>query len=176
MLVRESNRAIGSSPKITAHQLGLLHRAFSVFLVDDKGRLLLQQRNTHKYHSGGLWANTCCGHPCPGERTIAAATRRLLEEMGVSSRLIFLVRTRYCAWVGPEMVENELVYLYFGKLHEPPRPNPVEVGAIDYLTLNTLVRSCAREPHKFSAWLLHYVANHCGDLRRAVDGTRHAAA
>ena len=82
ILVDESNRAIGAAPKQAIHVAGLLHRAFSIFMVDARGRILLQQRNPRKYHSGGLWANSCCGHPRPGERTVTAARRRLNEELG----------------------------------------------------------------------------------------------
>src|SRR5207237_222810 len=83
ILVDESNRAVGSAGKLAIHRSGLLHRAFSIFMVDAHGRVLLQQRHPKKYHSGGLWANSCCGHPRPGEKTITAARRRLGEELGV---------------------------------------------------------------------------------------------
>src|SRR5258708_12320933 len=76
ILVDESNRALGAAPKQDIHLQGLLHRAFSIFMVDDRGRILLQQRNPRKYHSAGLWANSCCGHPRPGERTVTASRRR----------------------------------------------------------------------------------------------------
>src|SRR5262249_28742803 len=89
ILVDECNRAVGTGGKEAVHRAGLLHRAFSIFLVDGDGRIVLQQRHPRKYHSGGLWANSCCGHPRPGERTIAAAARRLNEELGVTSALTF---------------------------------------------------------------------------------------
>src|ERR1700732_2799166 len=85
ILVDESNRAIGSAGKTLITRTGLLHRAFFNFIVDDRARILLQQRNPNKYHSGGLWANSCCGHPRPGERTMPAARRRLDEEIGTAS-------------------------------------------------------------------------------------------
>src|SRR6202008_3739483 len=83
ILVDESNRAVGAAEKHAAHRAGLLHPAFSFFVVDERGRILLQQRSPGKYHSGGLWANSCCGHPRPGERTIAAPRPRLNAESGV---------------------------------------------------------------------------------------------
>src|SRR3954466_12617715 len=95
ILVDEHNRAAGTAGKQAVHRAGLLHRAFSIFLVDSKGRIVLQQRHPRKYHSGGLWANSCCGHPRPGERTIAAAARRLDEELGVASALRFGFYDRY---------------------------------------------------------------------------------
>ncbi|MBV8289625.1 MAG: NUDIX domain-containing protein, partial [Hyphomicrobiales bacterium] len=85
ILVDERNRATGSAGKTAIHRAGLLHRAFSIFVVDARGRIVVQQRSPDKYHSGGLWANSCCGHPRCGERTIAAARRRLNEELGVTS-------------------------------------------------------------------------------------------
>src|SRR5262249_61960364 len=85
ILVDEGNRATGSAGKTAIHRAGLLHRAFSIFIVDERGRIVLQQRSPKKYHSGGLWANSCCGHPRPGERTVTAARRRLAEERGVDS-------------------------------------------------------------------------------------------
>jgi isopentenyl-diphosphate delta-isomerase type 1 len=84
ILVDEGNRTVGAAPKQTIHRQGLLHRAFSIFMLDARGRILLQRRNPRKYHSGGLWANSCCGHPRPGERTVTAARRRLNEELGVT--------------------------------------------------------------------------------------------
>ena len=124
ILVDESNRATGSGGKAAIHRAGLLHRAFSIFVVDDRGRLLLQQRNPKKYHSGGLWANSCCGHPRPGERTVAAARRRLNEELGVASDLAFGFFSRYRTELDNGMHENEFVYVYFGPLQSRPRPGP----------------------------------------------------
>src|SRR5215207_10202007 len=95
ILVDEGNRATGAAGKTAVHRDGLLHRAFSIFLVDDRARLVLQQRNPKKYHSGGLWANSCCGHPRPGERTMTAARRRLSEELGVTAALSFGFFSRY---------------------------------------------------------------------------------
>src|SRR5215470_3815873 len=124
ILVDESNRAIGVAGKHAVHRAGLLHRAFSIFVVDDRGRILLQQRNPKKYHSGGLWANSCCGHPRPGERTVTAARRRLKEELGVSAALSFGFFARYRAELDHGMQENEFVYVYFGALAMEPRPDP----------------------------------------------------
>ena len=116
ILVDERNRATGSGGKAAIHRAGLLHRAFSIFVVDERGRILLQQRNPQKYHSGGLWANSCCGHPRPGERTVVAARRRLNEELGVTSDLSFGFFSRYRTELDNGMHENEFVYVYFGPL------------------------------------------------------------
>ena len=97
ILVDAGDRAIGTAPKLAAHREGLLHRAVSVQLRDHSGRLLLQKRHIGKYHSGGLWSNTCCSHPRPGEDTVAAAQRRLLEEMGIACSLTRLFTASYRA-------------------------------------------------------------------------------
>src|SRR5215470_5924207 len=126
ILVDEGNRATGSAGKTAIHRAGLLHRAFSIFIVDERGRILLQQRSPKKYHSGGLWANSCCGHPRAGERTIAAARRRLGEELGVTGDLAFGFFARYQTPLDHGMHENEFVYVYFGALKSQPNPHPDE--------------------------------------------------
>src|SRR3979490_293525 len=97
ILVDEANRAIGTGGKMAVHRAGALHRAFSIFVIDKRGRILLQQRAAQKYHSGELWANSCCGHPRPGERTVSAARRRLNEELGVTDPLSVGFFARYRA-------------------------------------------------------------------------------
>src|SRR5438045_6594578 len=129
ILVDENNRAVGTGGKNAVHRAGLLHRAFSIFLVDAQGRLVLQQRHPHKYHSGGLWANSCCGHPRPGERTITAAARRLNEELGIDDSLRFGFFARYRADLDHGMHENEFVYVYFGAINGSPKRDPAEVAA-----------------------------------------------
>src|SRR5882672_3367199 len=121
ILVDQRNRAIGRAEKWAVHVEGRLHRAFSIFLVDAHGRLLLQRRSRAKYHSAGLWANSCCGHPRPGERTVAAARRRLDEELGVGDPLRFGFFARYRAELDHGMQENEFVYVYFGRLESQAR-------------------------------------------------------
>src|ERR1700674_2946332 len=134
ILVDEGNRATGSAGKSIIHRSGLLHRAFSIFIVDDQARIVLQRRNPRKYHSGGLWANTCCGHPRPGERTIAAARRRLNEELGITTALSFGFFARYRTELDNGMHENEFVYVYFGRLSAAPRPTPAEIVDVALLS------------------------------------------
>ena len=124
ILVDEGNRSAGTAGKMAVHRAGLLHRAFSIFIVDERGRIVLQQRSAKKYHSAGLWANSCCGHPRPGERTLAAAHRRLNEELGIASPLSFGFYSRYRADLDHGMHENEFVYVYFGALTAQPCPDP----------------------------------------------------
>jgi isopentenyl-diphosphate Delta-isomerase len=166
ILVDEHNRAVGTAGKNAVHRSGLLHRAFSIFLVDSQGRLVLQQRHPRKYHSGGLWANSCCGHPRPGERTIAAAARRLDEELGVASALSFGFYARYQGGLGNGMQENEFVYVYFGPLAARLRPDPAEVSAVAFLSVDEIVRRIKRAPAAYTYWLRHYFHNHAKEIAR----------
>ena len=168
ILVDEGNRALGTATKLAIHQAGLLHRAFSIFMVDARGRMLLQRRNPRKYHSGGLWANSCCGHPRPGERTVTAARRRLNEELGISDPLEFGFFARYCAELDHGMQENELVYVYFGRLLSPTRPDPAEVSGLDLVSLAELKRRIGAKPAAFTYWMKHYVRHHAGEIAREV--------
>jgi isopentenyl-diphosphate delta-isomerase len=164
ILVDENNRAIGSAGKTAVHRAGLLHRAFSIFLVDARGRIVLQQRSPEKYHSGGLWANSCCGHPRPGERTLAAARRRLEEELGVRSPLSFGFFSRYHTDFGNGMQENEFVYVYFGSLRSQPRPDPAEVSKVEFASPAEISRRIKQRPNSFTYWMKHYVRNHLTDI------------
>jgi isopentenyl-diphosphate delta-isomerase len=164
ILVDEANRATGTAGKTAVHRDGLLHRAFSIFIVDDRGRILLQQRSPKKYHSGGLWANSCCGHPRPGERTLTAARRRLGEELGITGDLEFGFYARYQAPLDHGMQENEFVYVYFGGLNSRPQPHPDEIAAIEFLPFDEIGRRLKQEPESFSAWFRHYFAHHHTDI------------
>jgi isopentenyl-diphosphate delta-isomerase len=168
ILVDESNRALGAAPKQAIHLQGLLHRAFSIFMVDGRGRILLQQRNPRKYHSGGLWANSCCGHPRPGERTVTAARRRLNEELGVTDPLTFGFFARYRADLDHGMRENELVYVYFGRLQSQAKPDPAEVADLEFLSLREISARIKRKPGTFTYWMKHYVRHHGGEIARHI--------
>ena len=169
ILVDERNRAVGTAGKDAVHRKGLLHRAFSIFLVDGRGSILLQQRSRQKYHSGGLWANTCCGHPRPGERTMTAARRRLHEELGVTAALSFGFFSRYRADLDHGMQENEYVYVFFGRLRDEPRPDPAEVAAVQSLSLDEIKRRIDKRPQSFTYWLRHYFEHHLAEIARHVD-------
>lgn len=176
ILVDARNRAIGAGDKQAVHSAGRLHRAFSIFLVADDGRLLLQQRHPGKYHSGGLWANSCCGHPRPGERTAAAARRRLGEELGAVAALRFGFRARYCTSLENGLTENEIVYVYFGPAPAALAPNPLEVSALTRLSLEELQADIARRPTRYAYWLRYYLKNHFAAIRREVSAIRKLAA
>lgn len=168
ILVDERNRALGRAEKWAVHQKGLLHRAFSIFLVDPAGRLLLQRRSAAKYHSAGLWANSCCGHPRPGERTAAAARRRLREELGATAPLRFGFRARYRTELPNGLIENEIVYVYFGPAPARFSLNPDEVSEVGWMTLAELNRDIARHPRRYAYWLRYYLKKHYPALQRAI--------
>ncbi|MCI3934163.1 isopentenyl-diphosphate Delta-isomerase [Streptomyces sp. AN091965] len=154
-LVDEDGRTIGTAEKLAAHQApGRLHRAFSVFLFDEQGRLLLQQRALGKYHSPGVWSNTCCGHPYPGEAPFAAAARRTFEELGVSPSLLAEAGTVRYNHPDPEsgLVEQEYNHLFVGMVQAELRPDPSEVGETVFVTAGELAERHAQGP--FSAWFM----------------------
>ncbi|MGW2212961.1 isopentenyl-diphosphate Delta-isomerase [Streptomyces sp. NPDC001781] len=154
-LVDENGVTTGTAEKLAAHQPpGLLHRAFSVFLFDERGRLLLQQRALGKYHSPGVWSNTCCGHPYPDEAPFAAAARRTHEELGVSPSLLAQAGTVRYNHPDPAsgLVEQEYNHLFVGLVQQAPAPDPEEVGETAFVTAAELAERHAREP--FSAWFM----------------------
>ncbi|MDF3146318.1 MULTISPECIES: isopentenyl-diphosphate Delta-isomerase [unclassified Streptomyces] len=154
-LVDENGVTIGTAEKLAAHQPpGQLHRAFSVFLFDERGRLLLQQRALGKYHSPGVWSNTCCGHPYPGEAPFAAAARRTHEELGVSPSLLAEAGTVRYNHPDPDsgLVEQEYNHLFVGLVQSPLRPDSEEVGATAFVTSAELTERHAKDT--FSSWFM----------------------
>jgi isopentenyl-diphosphate delta-isomerase len=152
VLVDERDRPLGDADKLDAHRQGRLHRAFSVFVVDGVGRLLLQRRAASKYHSGRLWSNTCCGHPRPGENTRAAAERRLAEEMGLGCPLEAVGAFVYRAPLG-DLVEHEYDHVFRGRFEGDPRPDPAEVEAWRWMPLEDLHADLAAYPGTYTVWL-----------------------
>ena len=176
ILVDEKNRAVGSGGKTSVHRAGLLHRAFSIFIVDDQGRILLQRRSRQKYHSGGLLANSCCGHPRPGETTLVAARRRLTEELGITAPLTFGFYSRYRADLDRGMQENEFVYVYFGPLTAQPNPDPAEVSDVEFASSEEITRRIGHQPDGFVYWLRHYFQNHGPQIARLARRASRTAA
>jgi isopentenyl-diphosphate delta-isomerase len=170
-LVDEQGRALGTMPKLAAHAApGHLHRAISVFLLDEDGRLLLQRRAAGKYHSGGLWSNTCCSHPAPGEAPLAAGVRRVGEELGVATTGLAEAGTVIYRVSDPVsgLVEHEYNHLLVGRTAGTPDPDPAEVGELTGVTLDELARMRAATP--FTAWfpaVLDAVRPALEDLTRA---------
>lgn len=153
VLVDELDNATGIMEKLEAHRKGALHRAFSVFIFNDRDELILQRRAPGKYHSAGLWTNTCCGHPRPGEVLIAAAQRRLLEEMGIACELQHHFEFTYSANVGNGLQENEFDHVFTGRYSGAPVPDPEEADAWRAITLDALELEMAMEPQRFTPWL-----------------------
>ncbi len=154
ILVDADDRAIGTAEKLAAHRHGgRLHRAFSIFLFDAGGRMLLQQRAASKYHFPLLWTNACCGHPRPGEELVAAAGRRLGEELGVEASLRPVFAFVYEA-EDPEtgLAENEYDHVLVGRLASEPRPDPAEVAALAWWEPSALQREVAERPGRYSPW------------------------
>lgn len=164
ILVDEANREIGVSAKIETHKHGVLHRAFSIFLFSADGRTLVQRRAVTKYHSGGEWANTCCGHPRPGEPIVQAAQRRLHEELGMEADLEEAFHIRYKALLANDMIENEYVHVFVGLSTHKPVPNPSEVCEYGYHNLDSLADGSAISTDRQTAWLRHYMAHHLQQL------------
>jgi isopentenyl-diphosphate Delta-isomerase len=143
----------GQMDKMEAHEKGLLHRAFSVFIFNSKRELLLQQRAMSKYHSRGLWTNTCCSHPRIGESNIFAAKRRLMEEMGMDCELNYLFRFTYKATFENGLTEHEIDHVFFGMSDQLPVINKEEVESFKYVDLDTLKKEIVVNPSAYTPWL-----------------------
>ncbi|RZK36983.1 MAG: isopentenyl-diphosphate Delta-isomerase [Pedobacter sp.] len=153
ILVDNLDKALGTMSKTEAHRLGKLHRAFSVFIFNSKGELLLQQRALDKYHSAGKWTNTCCSHPRPFEETEKAAHRRLMEEMGMSCELNYMFNFVYKAEFDNELIEHEFDHVFFGKSDQLPIVNDEEVASFKYISLDDLATDLNHNPSRYTAWL-----------------------
>jgi isopentenyl-diphosphate delta-isomerase len=149
--------------KIEAHRRGLLHRAVSVFIFNDRNELLLQRRAAGKYHSPSKWTNTCCTHPLPEEIPLMTAQRRLIEEMGLVATLTEIFTFSYQTDVGGGLIENEFDHVFFGVSNQNPDPDPAEVSDWDWVTIENLEKELIRNPGEYSPWLrqcLSEVVNH----------------
>lgn len=158
ILVDENDNPLGQQEKLLAHKLAQCHRAFSVFIyrknVNNEIEILLQQRHREKYHCGGLWTNTCCGHPRPGETTLDAATRRLFEEMGIQSELKEVGVFHYIAPFENGLTENEVDHVFIGTLqNEAITPNSEEVQDYRWVTLQNLKIELHEKAAQFTPWL-----------------------
>lgn len=152
ILVNELDQPIGVMEKLEVHQKGLLHRAFSVFIFNDKGELLLQQRALNKYHSAGLWTNTCCSHPRPEEDTLVAAKRRLIEEMGIETHLTHKTHFIYKTGFENGLTEHEFDHIYFGNYSQMPHINKNEVETFVWMHPQKIIDEISTQPEKFTSW------------------------
>jgi isopentenyl-diphosphate delta-isomerase len=152
VLVNEQDKAIGIEDKIRAHLLGVLHRAFSVFVINSAGQLLVQRRALTKYHSQGLWSNTCCGHPRPGETIAHASRRRLREEMGFESNLNEVFSFVYRANLEDGLIENEYDHVLVGFFEGVPKPDPAEISEWRWLDTAGLSLDIKNHPENYTCW------------------------
>lgn len=153
VLVDADDVEVGTMSKSRAHQEGRLHRAFSIFLFNREGRLLLQRRSALKYHSAGLWTNSCCSHPRPGEPVVLAAKRRLKEELGVSCDLSSEFTFTYRAEVGHGLIEHEFDHVFFGTYDGAVVPDASEVSEVRWMRMNDLADDLRTSGSSYTAWL-----------------------
>lgn len=152
ILVNEEDHPIGQMEKMEAHEKGLLHRAFSVLIFNSSEQVLLQKRASSKYHSGGLWTNTCCSHPRPGETVLDAANRRLMEEMGMTADLTERFHFIYKTDLDNHLVEHELDHVLVGQSDDLPTLNPDEAEDFKYINLETLKEELKSSPENYTVW------------------------
>jgi isopentenyl-diphosphate Delta-isomerase len=158
----------GSMEKLAAHEKGLLHRAFSIFIFNDQDELLLQRRADGKYHSSGLWSNTCCSHPGPGEEVTVAAHRRLQEEMGFDCDLNEVFSLTYKAAVGNGLTEHEYDHVLVGRCNASPQANLDEVQEWKWISLNPLSEDILRFPDQYTNWLKLIIRFKAPELLRGL--------
>lgn len=167
ILVDENDQPIGTMEKIEAHEKALLHRAFSVFIINQKGEIMLQQRASHKYHSPLLWTNTCCSHQRVGETNLEAGKRRLQEEMGFEVPLKELFHFIYKAPFDNGLTEHELDHVMIGYYNEEPNINPEEVESWKWMGIEEIRKDMTENPEIYTVWFkiifdefYHYIESH----------------
>ena len=167
ILVNQNDEQIGLMPKMEAHQKAVLHRAFSVFVLNDKNEIMLQQRAHQKYHSPLLWTNTCCSHQRDGETNIQAGTRRLFEEMGFETGLKELFHFIYKAPFENGLTEHELDHVMIGYYNDEPKINPDEVESWKWMSIEEVEKDIQLQPEIYTVWFkiifdefYHFLENH----------------
>jgi isopentenyl-diphosphate Delta-isomerase len=152
VLVNEQDEQIGLLEKTATHEQGLLHRAFSVFLFNTKGEMLMQKRALSKYHSPGLWSNACCSHPLQNEQVIDAASRRLQEELGIKTELTYKFNFIYKAELDNGLTEHEFDHVFTGVYEGQLNLNKDEVDSITYISIEDLKTDIDKNPFRYTAW------------------------
>lgn len=152
IVVDSRNRELGVMDKTEAHKLGVLHRALSVFIFNSKGEMLIHRRAMGKYHSSGLWSNTCCSHPRPGEAVADAANRRLKEEMGVSASLTEVFEFIYKADLGNGLYEHEADHVFIGTTDEEANPDASEVMEWKWMDVTAISNDMDANPTNYTIW------------------------
>lgn len=169
ILVDKHDSVIGSMEKLEAHQKGLLHRAFSVFVFNDNNELLLQRRAFGKYHSEGLWTNTCCSHPNPGETNLQAAHRRLEEEMGFDCELEEVFHFIYHSSLDNDLIEHEFDHVVIGFSHETPHLNTEEAIAFKWMDLDSIQMDMQQNPQQYTFWFKLIIQEHLDQLKNHLN-------
>jgi len=159
VLVDEFDSVVGTMEKLEAHEKGILHRAFSILLFNSNGEVLLQKRSRTKYHSGGLWTNTCCSHPLPGERMEDATRRKLKQEMGIEASTVFNFKFIYNAQLDKNLIEHEYDHVFIGTFDGVPIPNKDEVEDWKFIDLKTLRNDIRQHPELYTYWFV-LILNH----------------
>lgn len=152
ILVNAADRPTGAMEKMEAHRLGVLHRAFSVFIFNERGEMLLQQRALSKYHSGGLWTNACCSHPAPGEETVDAVKRRLMEELGIDIPVQKIFDFLYKTEFENGLIEHEFDHVFAGRYEGVIDYNREEVMDICYRSMEEVKTSLQLRPELYTSW------------------------
>ncbi|NJK35885.1 MAG: isopentenyl-diphosphate Delta-isomerase [Oscillatoriales cyanobacterium SM2_2_1] len=175
ILVDEGDRPVGVAEKLAAHRQGLLHRAFSIFVCNSQGQLMVQRRSPSKYHCGGLWTNTCCSHPRPQESTLESARRRLFEEMGFRCPLVELFSFTYCVDLDHQLTEYEYDHVLYGIYDGEPSVNPDEADAWRWVEPTQLSCELTAHPEQFTPWLRicwarvqHYLGQDLGQDSKVI--------
>lgn len=164
VLVNENDQVVGQMEKLKAHRLGILHRAISVFIFNDNNELLIQQRALDKYHSRGLWSNSCCSHPYPDEDVVTAGERRLIEEMGIYCSLDHMFHFTYSVELEGGLIENELDHVLIGWSNAIPDLNTDEVCSYRWISLDELNRDIEEQPEHYTFWLKHILEHYSEDF------------
>lgn len=165
ILVNERDEELGHMEKLEAHRQGKLHRAFSVMVFNSSKELLLQRRAMGKYHSEGLWTNTCCSHPQPGETILQAAHRRLNEEMGIKSALRETFHFIYEAHLDNALIEHELDHVLIGFSDEEPVINPDEALDYKWMALTDIEADIKAHPSSYTAWFKTIINDHLSAIQ-----------
>ena len=152
ILVDKNDNQVGLMPKLEAHQKGVLHRAFSIFIFNNKYELLLQKRAYSKYHSGGLWTNTCCSHPRENEDILDAANRRLIEEMGIETSLRKVYEFTYKAELDNDLIEHEFDHVFYGVYNEDPSINKDEAEGFKWIDMDSLNEDIKTNGDIYTVW------------------------
>lgn len=169
ILVDELDNEVGIMEKLEAHEKGLLHRAISVFIYNSNGELLLQRRAFGKYHSEGLWTNTCCSHPLPEENVVEAGKRRLMEEMGIECSLTPQFSFIYKAEFENGLTEYELDHVLVGYSDDTPHLNPEEAISFQWMPLDQIKENIHNNPEQYTAWFKILILEHFNKLIATVE-------